>query len=72
MKTIQLDMQEDISQKVIDFLLLLPRDSVTIHLSLLDEDAIRKNISCAENDIANNKFHTLESAREQLLSGLKR
>ena len=68
MKTIQLSVREDISDKLLSFLSLLPKNSIKIEYPELSDEQIKAKLKKAEADIKKNRVHSIEDVKKELLA----
>ncbi len=68
MQTIQLSVREDISDKLLSFLSLLPKNSVKIEYPELSDEQIKAKLKKAEADIKKNRVHSIEDVKKELLN----
>lgn len=68
MQTIQLSVREDISDKLLSFLSLLPKNSVKIEYPELGAEQIKAKLKKAEADIKKNRVHSIEDVKKELLA----
>ncbi len=68
MQTIQLSVREDISDKLLSFLSLLPKNSIKIEYPELSDEQIKAKLKKAEADIKKNRVHSIEDVKKELLA----
>lgn len=68
MQTIQLSVREDISDKLLSFLSLLPKNSIKIEYPELSDEQIKAKLKKAETDIKKNRVHSIEDVKKVLLA----
>ena len=66
MQTIQLKVKDEITQTLIDFLNLLPKNSIKIEYPELSEDEIRAKLKKAIKDKQDGKTYSIEEAKAKL------
>ncbi|MEA1920376.1 MAG: hypothetical protein U9N52_11080 [Campylobacterota bacterium] len=71
MQTIQLKVRDDISQTVLNFLNLLPKNSVKIEYPEPNEEEIQAKLKRAKKNLKEGKVYSAQEAREKLLNRLK-
>lgn len=68
MISIQLTLNDSVSQTVLNFLKLLPSDDVQISYPECDRQEIMHKLAKAESDVEQGKVHSLTSVKSLLLS----
>lgn len=68
MQTIQLSVREDISDKLLSFLSLLPKNSIKIEYPELSDEQIKAKLKKAEADIKKNRVHSIEDVKKEFLA----
>lgn len=67
MQTIELSVREDISDKLLSFLSLLPKNSAKIEYPELSSEQIKAKLKKAEADIKNSRVHSMKDVKKELL-----